>query len=198
MNSGRDRDDEGLGVDVIPSESNLPSTDFSCPLDRIKISRIDILEKGQYNIETWEIYIRVTMRISPGTPLICWNSSLIVVNRIIGSPTGAGVGDGNGVDAHDSVLDVDVDADEDADIDADNANDTMIDVRTVSRSGESGSNSCVTKNHDITRKRWICLFGCSAAVPGRCICRIVPPKNSTLNTSHNDIVEFTCRCRRAS
>jgi hypothetical protein len=55
------------------------------------------------------------MRISPRTRLICWNSSLIVVNRIVGSSAGAGAGVG-------------VDADEYADFDADNANDAMIDA----------------------------------------------------------------------
>jgi len=70
------------------------------------------------------------MRISPGTWLSCWNSSLIVVNGIVGSSPGAVDGDRDGLDVREAVVDIDADADldvdEDADIDADNANDGMI------------------------------------------------------------------------
>jgi hypothetical protein len=54
------------------------------------------------------IYIRVTVRMSPGTRSICWNSSSTVVNWITGSSAGAGAGAGAIGDGFVFGVDVDV------------------------------------------------------------------------------------------
>ncbi len=125
MKVGRDCDNEDLGIDVIPSESKCKPTGSLRPSDPRKISRRDILKKERLIEDSKlkkQIYIPVTMRISPTTRSICLNSSLIVVNWNVGSSSSFRAGNGAGDHAE---------ADTDADLDDDNSADSMIDIGVV-------------------------------------------------------------------